>query len=73
MSTESNKMNIMRSLLSLFILATSLLACGQGKTSNSDNNKYIKKTDAEWKKELTAEQYEVLRNKGTERAFTGEL
>ncbi len=32
----------------------------------------VKKTEAQWKKELTAEQYEVLRNKGTERAFTGE-
>lgn len=32
----------------------------------------IQKTDAEWKKELTPEQYEVLRKKGTERAFTGE-
>ncbi len=31
----------------------------------------IKKTEEEWKKELTPEQYEVLRNKGTEPAFIG--
>jgi len=31
----------------------------------------ISKTDVEWKKLLTAEQYEVARKKGTERAFTG--
>lgn len=32
----------------------------------------IKKSEEEWKKELTPEQYRILREKGTERAFTGE-
>ena len=32
----------------------------------------IQKTDDEWKSELTPEQYEVLRKKGTEAPFTGE-
>jgi peptide-methionine (R)-S-oxide reductase len=32
----------------------------------------IKKSDEEWRKELTPEQYQVARKKGTERAFTGE-
>ena len=31
----------------------------------------ITKTEEEWKKELTSEQYYILRQKGTERAFTG--
>ena len=31
----------------------------------------LEKTDAEWKSELSPEEYEVLREKGTERAFSG--
>ena len=32
----------------------------------------IIKSEAEWKKQLTREQYHVTREKGTERAFSGE-
>lgn len=31
----------------------------------------IKKSEAEWKEQLTPEQYKIARKKGTERAFTG--
>lgn len=39
-------------------------------TEQAMSDKVIK-SDEEWKKELTPEQYAVLREKGTERAFTG--
>ncbi len=38
-----------------------------------DTLKKIEKTDAEWKAQLTKEEYYVLRQAGTERSFTGDL
>ncbi len=41
----------------------------KGKTVTRER---VVKNDEEWKKELTPVQYNILRKKGTERAFTGE-
>uniref|UniRef100_A0A7S2RXD0 Peptide-methionine (R)-S-oxide reductase n=1 Tax=Mucochytrium quahogii TaxID=96639 RepID=A0A7S2RXD0_9STRA len=39
----------------------------------SKNDKFgVDKTEAEWKKQLSKEEYAVIRQKGTERPFTGE-
>jgi peptide-methionine (R)-S-oxide reductase len=46
---------------------------GEGTQTNTKGIKKVIKTDAEWKKELTPEQYNVLRQKGTEYAFTSPL
>ena len=35
------------------------------------SDEMISKTDDEWKQELTSEQYEICRKKGTEPAFSG--
>src|SRR5262245_60934579 len=42
-------------------------------TKHAADDKIVKitKTDQEWQKELSPEQYRVLRAAGTERAFTG--
>lgn len=52
-----------------FLFITSF-GCAQKKNKNQQKFA-VTKTDAEWKKQLTAEQYAVARKGGTEAAFSG--
>jgi len=61
----------------MLILAIGLIfpACSQVETKDKANAASVftvVKTEAEWKKQLTPIQYNILRQKGTEVAFTGE-
>ncbi|MAZ26128.1 MAG: peptide-methionine (R)-S-oxide reductase [Cytophagaceae bacterium] len=57
------------------MLALLVICMGCQSTAQKSDKKDFKitKSDAEWKAELTPEQYNVLRHEGTERAFTSEL
>jgi len=41
--------------------------------SKGDTIRLVVKTEAQWRKQLSQQEYDVLRKKGTERAFTGSL
>lgn len=45
----------------------------QAKADTTKEASKLQLTDAEWQERLTPEQYEILRKRGTERAFTGAL
>ncbi|AUC84525.1 peptide-methionine (R)-S-oxide reductase [Polaribacter sp. ALD11] len=58
-----------------FLMIFFLISCSsKAQDTSKENKKYkITKTDAQWKKELTDKQYNVLRKSGTERAFSSPL
>jgi peptide-methionine (R)-S-oxide reductase len=59
-------------LIPVMLLVFSCNTNAQKANESSKTEYKVKKKDEQWKAELTAEQYRVLRLKGTERPHTGE-
>ena len=60
--------------LAVLFVATALPGCAKPRTvEKGDNMNFeVKKTDEEWRKLLSQEQYYIMREKGTEPPFTGD-
>ncbi|SDS29917.1 peptide-methionine (R)-S-oxide reductase MsrB [Christiangramia echinicola] len=67
----------MKKLLLLTVIAAFLISCNgnaQKKSGEDTSKNYeVSKSEAEWKKELSSEEYAVLRNAATETPFSSDL
>lgn len=67
----------MKNIFSLILICSALASCAQHTKTKADAQSQatfaVNKSENEWKEILTDEQYYVLRQKGTEKPFTGKL
>ena len=74
----NNPTTNMQKLIFSFVLLCAFACQSQsqtteGKDKDAKNTAEVKKSPEQWQTCLTAEQYRILREKGTERAFTGKF
>lgn len=75
-----NSLSQLVKAIGLLFIVQAFNACGQSNNSTSITSKMetnpntpIQKTEEEWKKQLSTDQYYVLRKKGTEEPYSGAL
>ena len=75
-SSMTKKIGKLVLFVPVFLLLCGMDACDKNPARTGvkmdDSKTELPQTEAEWKERLTDKQYDVLRKKGTERAFTGQ-
>ncbi len=70
--TRLHGLEIVKRVFSITLTVASSVACNSQNIINKEQMYFkVRKTEEQWKKELTLGQYRILRHKGTERPFTG--